>query len=56
MKTERIISILLKISNNKITRAKELSNEFEVSLRNIYRDIESLSTVGIPNFLKGMRI
>ena len=53
MKTERLISILLKISNNKRTTAKELSNEFEVSLRTIYRDIESLSAAGIPIASKG---
>jgi len=53
MKTDRLISILMKISNKELTTAKELSNYFEVSLRTIYRDIDCLCAAGIPIGSKG---
>lgn len=53
MKTDRLISILMMIANKNLITAKELSNYFEVSLRTIYRDIDSLNSSGIPIASKG---
>jgi predicted DNA-binding transcriptional regulator YafY len=48
MRLERLLSIILILSNKKIITGKELSEHFEVSLRTIYRDIEKISSAGIP--------
>lgn len=53
MKTDRLMSILLMISNKELITAKKLSEYFEVSIRTIYRDIESLCSAGIPIASKG---
>ena len=37
--------------NKKTITAKELSEHFEVSIRTIYRDIETLGTAGIPVYM-----
>ncbi|WJE55314.1 YafY family protein [Bacillus cereus] len=48
MKTERMFSILIYLLKKDIVSAEELANEFEVSKRTIYRDIDALSAIGIP--------
>lgn len=48
MKTERLLSITLYLINRKKATARELSDHFEVSVRTIQRDMESLSLAGIP--------
>ncbi|MFJ7951267.1 helix-turn-helix transcriptional regulator [Lysinibacillus sp. NPDC096418] len=48
MKTERMFSILIYLLQRKKVSAEELANKFEVSKRTIYRDIDSLSAIGIP--------
>lgn len=48
MKTDRLLAITLHLINHKQATARELSERFEVSLRTIQRDIESLATAGIP--------
>ena len=50
MKAERLISILILIQKNNKMTAKELAGKLEVSTRTIHRDIESISTLGIPIF------
>ena len=50
MKADRLISILMLIQRNNKMTAKELSQRLEVSMRTIYRDIDSISTLGIPIF------
>lgn len=48
MRADRLLSILMLLqSRGKIT-APELARELEVSVRTIYRDIEALSTAGVP--------
>lgn len=48
MQMNRLFEIVyILLSKNSIT-AKELSKRFEVSVRTIYRDIDTLSSVGIP--------
>lgn len=48
MKTARMFSILIYLLKRNIVSAEELANEFEVSTRTIYRDIDALSSIGIP--------
>jgi predicted DNA-binding transcriptional regulator YafY len=48
MKIDRLLSIvLILLTRDKLT-ASELAEYFEVSVRTIYRDIESISLAGIP--------
>ncbi len=48
MKIERLLSIIVLLLNRRRTTAQELSERFEVSVRTIYRDIETLNGAGIP--------
>lgn len=48
MKTERMFSILIYLLQKKKVSAEELASKFEVSKRTIYRDIDALSSIGIP--------
>ncbi|MES1043736.1 YafY family transcriptional regulator [Bacillus sp. Gen3] len=48
MKLERLISIIFKLLNNEILSASSLADEFQVSTRTIYRDIEAICAAGIP--------
>jgi len=48
----RILFHLLK--NDRVT-APELAKEFEVSVRTIYRDIDTMSAAGIPVYMQGGR-
>ncbi|MGW4201426.1 helix-turn-helix transcriptional regulator [Streptomyces sp. NPDC004726] len=48
MKSDRLLSILLLLQTRGLVPAAELAERLEVSVRTIYRDIESLSASGIP--------
>ncbi|MGX4685437.1 helix-turn-helix transcriptional regulator [Vagococcus sp. JNUCC 83] len=48
MKIERLISIIMVLLNKKRVSAQELSETFEVSLRTIYRDVDTIDRAGIP--------
>ena len=48
MKIDRLISIVVYLSNHGRTSAQQLAEEFEVSPRTIMRDLESLDQAGIP--------
>lgn len=48
MKIDRLFSILIMIINKEKITAKELSEYFQVSIRTIQRDIDTLSMSGIP--------
>jgi len=50
MKIDRLISIILILLDKERIGAKELADMFEVSLRTIYRDIDSVNMAGIPVF------
>lgn len=50
MKADRLISILMLLQVHKQLTANYLAKRLEVSVRTIYRDIESLSSLGIPIF------
>ncbi|WMJ21938.1 YafY family protein [Paludicola sp. MB14-C6] len=51
MQVNRLFQIVYLLLHKKKVTAKELSNEFEVSVRTIYRDVETLSSAGIPIFM-----
>lgn len=48
MKIERLISILMLLLSKRKLTAKEMSEYFEVSVRTIQRDIDTLCSAGIP--------
>ena len=48
MKLPRLIEIVTILLNRKTITASELAERFGVSIRTIYRDIEVLSSAGIP--------
>jgi predicted DNA-binding transcriptional regulator YafY len=48
MRLERLLAIVMKLLNRDKISATELAEEFEVSIRTIYRDIESINLAGIP--------
>ncbi|MCL2522755.1 MAG: YafY family transcriptional regulator [Erysipelotrichales bacterium] len=48
MKSDRLFEIIYLLLNNKQTTAAYLAENFEVSQRTIYRDIDTLTLAGIP--------
>lgn len=48
MRTDRLLSIIIIISQRGLVTGKELSEHFEVSLRTIYRDIDKICEAGVP--------
>jgi predicted DNA-binding transcriptional regulator YafY len=48
MQINRLFEIVYILLNKKTTTAKELAERFEVSIRTIYRDVDILSSAGIP--------
>ena len=48
MRASRLLSILLTLQARGHVTAQELADDCEVSLRTIYRDIDALSSAGIP--------
>lgn len=50
MKINRLLEITIMLLNKGTVTAKELADRFEVSTRTIYRDIDVLSTAGVPVF------
>lgn len=48
MKTERLFAIVIVLLGEGQVSASELARRFEVSVRTIYRDLDSLANAGIP--------
>jgi predicted DNA-binding transcriptional regulator YafY len=48
MKLDRLLSIIILLINRRKVQAKDLADQFEVSVRTIYRDIETINQAGIP--------
>lgn len=51
MQINRLFEIIYILMDKKTVTAKELADRFEVTSRTIYRDIETLSSVGIPVYM-----
>ena len=51
MKINRLFEIVYILLDKKVVTSKELAERFEVSSRTIYRDIETLSSAGIPVYM-----
>lgn len=47
-KTDRQLAILLELQHQKIIKAEQLAQQFEISIRTIYRDIQALCEAGVP--------
>lgn len=52
MKVNRLFAIIYILLNKERVTAKELAEQFEVSTRTIYRDVEDLSAGGIPIYMR----
>lgn len=52
MKISRLLEIVTILLNRETVTAKELADRFEVSMRTIYRDIDALSSAGVPVYTK----
>lgn len=51
MKINRLLETVIVLLNRKTITAKELADRFGVSTRTVYRDIEVLSSAGIPVYM-----
>ena len=45
---DRVTAILIHLQTKKIVKAKDLAQRFNVSLRTIYRDVQTLTEAGVP--------
>lgn len=48
MKIDRLVSMIMILLDKERISAQELANQFEVSPRTIYRDVETINMAGIP--------
>lgn len=48
MKMDRLLAIVMLLMNRRRVSARELADRFEVSLRTVYRDVETICQSGVP--------
>ena len=44
----RVIAILIQLQSRKIVKAKDIADRFKISIRTVYRDIQTLEEAGVP--------
>jgi predicted DNA-binding transcriptional regulator YafY len=45
---DRLTAILIQLQSQRITKAQEVADRFDISLRTVYRDIRALEEAGVP--------
>jgi predicted DNA-binding transcriptional regulator YafY len=45
---DRLVAILIYLQGRRVTRAEDIADEFETSIRTVYRDIAALAEAGVP--------
>ncbi|MBK1879257.1 helix-turn-helix transcriptional regulator [Pelagicoccus mobilis] len=45
---DRLMGTMLLLQSRRVTRAEDIAEHFEISLRTVYRDVAALSEIGIP--------
>jgi predicted DNA-binding transcriptional regulator YafY len=45
---DRLVAILIYLQGRRVTRAEDIAEEFETSIRTVYRDITDLAEAGVP--------
>ena len=45
---DRLVAILIHLQGRRVTRAEDIANEFQTSVRTVYRDIAALAEAGVP--------
>jgi predicted DNA-binding transcriptional regulator YafY len=45
---DRLVAILIYLQGRRVTRAEDIADEFQTSIRTVYRDIAALAEAGVP--------
>jgi predicted DNA-binding transcriptional regulator YafY len=45
---DRLVAILIHLLGRRVTRAEDIADEFQTSIRTVYRDIAALAEAGVP--------
>ena len=45
---DRLSAILIQLQSQRVVKAQQIADRFEISLRTVYRDVKALEEAGIP--------